>query len=114
LGEEVAVRHLRRHGYVIVERNYRCPDGEMDIIARDQGRLAFIEVRARRSTAFGTPEESVTPRKQARLAMVARNYLQEKGLADVEWGIDVVAIEFTPRGTLQRIELIRNAVTECS
>lgn len=114
LGEEVAVRHLRRHGYVIVERNYRCPDGEMDIIARDQGRLAFVEVRARRSTAFGTPEESVTPRKQARLAMVARNYLQEKGLADVEWGIDVVAIEFTPRGTLQRIELIRNAVTECS
>ncbi len=112
LGEELAVRHLLRLGYVILERNYRCPEGEMDIIARDRERLAFVEVRARRSKAFGTPEESVTPRKQARLATVARSYLQDKGYADVDWGIDVVALEFTPRGTLQRIGLVRNAVME--
>jgi putative endonuclease len=112
LGEDLAVRHLQRLGYEILERNYRCPSGEMDIVARDQNRLAFVEVRARRSTAFGTPEESVTPRKQARLALVARSYLEEKGYADVDWGIDVVAIVFTPRGVLQRIGLIRNAVME--
>lgn len=112
LGEELAARHLQRMGYEILERNYRCPSGEMDIIARDQGRMAFVEVRARRSMAFGTPEESVTPRKQTRLALVARCYLQEKGYADVEWGIDVVAVQFTSRGAVQRIELIRNAVTE--
>lgn len=112
LGEELAVRHLQRLGYVILERNYRCPNGEVDIIARDRERLAFVEVRARRSTAFGTPEESVTALKQTRLATVARNYLQEKGYTDVDWGIDVVAVEFTPRGVLQRIKLLRNAVTE--
>jgi putative endonuclease len=111
-GEDLAVRHLQQLGYQIVERNYRCSRGEMDIIARDGERLAFVEVRARSSAAFGTPEESVTPRKQARLAAVARNYLQQMGSEDVDWGIDVVAIEFTPRGDLQRIALIRNAVTE--
>jgi len=112
LGEELAVRHLQQLGYVILERNYRCPSGEVDIIARDHERLAFVEVRARRGTSFGTPEESVTRRKQMRLVTVARNYLQEQGYADVDWGIDVVAVEFTPRGVLRRIELIRNAVTE--
>jgi len=114
LGEDLAVKHLRRLGYVILERNYRCPTGEIDIIARDQERLAFVEVRARRGTAYGTPEESVTPRKQVRLAAVARHYLQEKGFENVDWGIDVVAVEFTSRGVLKRIECLRNAVTEAS
>lgn len=86
----------------------------MDIIARDQERLAFVEVRARRSTSYGTPEESVTPQKQERLANVARTYLEEQGYTDVDWGIDVVAMEFTTRGQLQRIELLRNAVMEMS
>ena len=114
LGEELAVQHLKSLGYLILKRNYRCQHGEVDIIARDQERLAFVEVRARRGTAFGTPEESVTPRKQERLATVARSYLQETGYADVDWGIDVVAVELTPRGGLRRIELIRNAVVETS
>ena len=112
LGEDLAAQHLRRLGYVILERNYRCQSGEVDIIARDQDRLAFVEVRARRGTAFGTPEESVTARKQVRLAAVARSYLDEKGYGDVDWGIDVVAVQFTPGGVLQHIELIRNAVME--
>jgi len=112
LGEDLAAEHLQALGYVILERNYRCRSGEIDIIARDGGRLAFVEVRARRGTAFGTPEESVTPTKQARLATVARHYLQENGCTDADWGIDVVAVEFTSRGVLQRIECIRNAVME--
>nr|MBC7244472.1 YraN family protein [Chloroflexota bacterium] len=111
-GEELAMRYLQQLGYVIVERNYRSPEGEIDIIAHDQGRLAFVEVRTRRGTAFGTPEESITFEKQARLATVARQYLQEKGDWDVEWGIDVVAVEFSAGGVLQRIDLIRNAVME--
>jgi putative endonuclease len=112
LGEELAADHVRRLGYEILERNYRCPYGEMDIIARDGQRLAFIEVRTRRSTALGTPEESVTPRKQVRLAKVARSYLQANGYTDVDWGIDVVAVELTRFGSIRRIELLRNAVTE--
>jgi len=112
LGEELAVRHLQKLGYLVLERNYRCQYGEVDIVARDQGRLAFVEVRARRGRGFGTPEESVTPQKQERLASVARNYLQERGHTDIDWGIDVVAVELTPHGAVQRIELIRNAVVE--
>lgn len=111
-GEDLAVHYLQRLGYVVLERNYRSVDGEVDIIACDNDRLAFVEVRTRRGTAFGSPEESVTPRKQMRLAIVARQYLQEKGYLDVDWGIDVVAVEFTTSGALQRIVLIRNAVTE--
>lgn len=112
LGEDIAARHLERLGYVILQRNYRCRQGEVDIIARDRDRLAFVEVRARRGTDFGSPKESVTPRKQARLATLARIYLQEHGCSDMDWGIDVVAVQMTPRGTLQHVELIRNAVLE--
>jgi len=112
LGEDLAAQLLQQRGYVILERNYRCPYGEVDIVARDHDRLAFVEVRARRGTSFGTPQESVTPRKQARLAAVARSFLQEKSYSDVDWGIDVVAVQFTPDGVLQRIELIRDAVIE--
>lgn len=112
LGEDLAVRHLQQKGYVILERNYRCSHGEVDVVARDHDRLAFVEVRARRGTSFGTPEESITPSKQVRLATVARVFLQEKGYSDVDWGIDVVAVQFTPDGILQRIELIRDAVIE--
>ncbi len=112
LGEDLAVQHLQALGYVILERNYRCEYGEVDIVARDHERLAFVEVRARRGNAFGTPEESVTRRKQARLATVARDYLEQKGLNDVAWGVDVVAVEFTPAGVLRRIDLIRDAVVE--
>jgi putative endonuclease len=112
LGEDLALHHLQAQGYEILERNYRCPHGEVDIIARDQRRLAFVEVRARQGTAFGTPEETVTPKKQVRLATVARHYLQEKGSVDVDWGIDFVAVRFSPAGELQSVELIRNAVME--
>lgn len=112
LGESLAVRHLQDLGYVVLARNYRCRDGEVDIVARDGERLAFVEVRARRGHSFGTPEESVTLRKQERLASVARSYLQANGFADVDWGIDVVALEFSQGGALERLELIRNAVTE--
>lgn len=111
-GEDLAVRYLQGLGYVVLERNYRSTEGEVDIVARDKERFAFIEVRTRRGTAFGTPKESVTPEKQAKLVTVARQYLQEKGDLDVEWGIDVVAVEFTAGGVLQRIDLIRNAVME--
>ncbi len=108
------MKHLQQLGYTILQRNYRCQYGEVDIIAQDEGRVAFVEVRARRGTAFGTPEESVTPGKQERLASVARCYLQEEGYDDVDWGIDVVAVQLTSGGVLRRIELIRNAVIETS
>ncbi len=110
-GEEIAAGYLRQQGYTILARNWRCPAGEVDIVAREGETLAFVEVRTRRAgSRLGTPEESVTPRKQARMVEVAQTYLQEAGLGDVAWRLDVVAIEVGGRGEVTRLDLIRYAV----
>ncbi|GAB4539687.1 MAG: YraN family protein [Anaerolineae bacterium] len=109
-GESIAAACLERRGYRILERNWRCAAGELDIVARDGETLAFIEVRTRRGERFGSPEESLTPSKQSRLIELARTYLHQEGLTDQDWRIDVVAVELDGRGQLKRINLIRNAV----
>lgn len=110
-GEELARRHLEEQGYRILARNYRCAAGEMDVIAQDGEYLVFVEVRTRRGRDYGTPEESITSSKQARLIQVALTYLQEKALENVDWRIDIVAIEMSRQGKLLRLELIKNAVS---
>jgi putative endonuclease len=74
-GEDRAVAHLRALGYHIVERNYRCKLGELDIIARDGDTLVFVEVRTRKSARYGTALETVSPAKQRTIARVAQHYL---------------------------------------
>jgi putative endonuclease len=109
MGEELAARYLRERGYIIRERNWRCQIGEVDIIAEEGDALVFVEVRTRRGRDFGTPEESVTPRKRAKLIEVAEAYLQEHDWPG-DWRIDFVAVELTHSGKLLRVELIENAV----
>jgi putative endonuclease len=109
-GEDRAAAYLKRQGYAILARNWRCPLGELDIVAREGETLVFVEVRARRSDRLGTPEESITPAKQARLVELAQTYLQETGQSDQDWRIDVVAIEVGRQGEVKRLNLIRNAV----
>ncbi len=109
-GEEIAAAYLQQQGYFILARNWRCPAGELDIVAREGETLAFVEVRTRRGDRYGTPEESITPAKQAKLVELAQTYLQENGLADENWRIDVVAVEMDRRGRVKRLNLIRNAV----
>lgn len=70
-GEEIAARYLASRGLAIVERNWRCPQGEIDVIARDGGELVFVEVKTRSSVEFGHPLESITPVKLARLRRLA-------------------------------------------
>ncbi|HOT33940.1 MAG TPA: YraN family protein, partial [Rhodoglobus sp.] len=70
-GEEIAARYLASRGLAIVERNWRCPQGEIDLIARDGGELVFVEVKTRSSVAYGHPLESITPVKLARLRRLA-------------------------------------------
>jgi len=114
-GEHLAQTALRQQGYIILETNWRRPGlGELDIVALDGDTLAFVEVRTRRGRAFGTPEESITPRKQARLAALAETYLQEHPPRPAFWRIDLVAIELSPQGSLQRVEIIKNAVGEAN
>ncbi len=109
-GERLAERYLTGHGLTILERNYRCPAGEADLIARDGDTLVFVEVRTRRGQDYGTPEESITPRKQAHLLAVAQTYLAGHGLNDIPWRIDVIAVEMSARGELLRVEHIENAI----
>jgi putative endonuclease len=106
-GEEVALRFLKKNGYRIIEQNYICKMGEMDIIAREKDTLVFIEVKTRTSTEFGPPQLAVHSSKQRQLSKVALNYLNEKRLKDVKARFDVVAILLGQMG--EEIELIRDA-----
>ncbi len=106
-GEEVALRFLKKKGYRIIEKNYVCKMGEMDIIAKEKDTLAFIEVKARTSREFGPPQLAVNDWKQRQLSKIALNYLKEKRLEDVKARFDVVAIFLGQKD--EEIELIRNA-----
>ncbi len=105
-GEELAAQELQRRGYEIVERNWRCPIGEVDIVARRGQVWAFVEVRTRRGEAFGTPEESITPKKQTRMQAVAERYMAERSLWEADGQLLVVAVEMDPAGRLQRVEVL--------
>jgi len=110
-GENTAAEHLKKAGYAIVARNLRSRYGEIDIIAKDGDCFVFVEVRTRRSRAF-TPEESVTPAKQRRLATLGAMYLAERGLAGADWRGDVIAIERGPGDEILRLEHHINAIQE--
>ena len=110
VGEEMAMRELGRRGYVVRERNWRCAEGELDIVAERDNKLVFVEVRTRRGDRFGTPEESITLAKRAHLIAAAQAYLEAHSLQDRDWRIDVVAVEMSAQGQLLRVDVIENAV----
>lgn len=97
-------------GYRLLERNVRLGRGEIDIVARDGSILVFVEVRTRRGSAQGLPEESITWRKKRTLRHLVDQYLQSRRLTDVQCRIDVVVIEIGRQGAPTRIEVIKNAV----
>jgi putative endonuclease len=111
-GEEAAVQYLRQQGYQILERNYRCRFGEIDLIARDGQTLAFIEVKTRRSQRFGPPAAAVTIEKQRHLIKASQVYLSQKRKADELCRFDVVTIEVDSQAP--RIELIKDAFQPAS
>ena len=111
LGEKLAKDFLEKRGYHIKETNYRCPEGEIDIVARHKDYLVFVEVRTKTSLEFGSPEESITPTKKERLRVTASHYQQTHSNLPQLWRIDVVAVELNQKAELSRIELIENAVS---
>ncbi|HZP26134.1 MAG TPA: YraN family protein [Dehalococcoidia bacterium] len=111
-GERLAQQHLLAHGYDVIESNYRIPEGEIDLIARRDGTLVFVEVRTRRGQAMGTPTESVTPRKQTRLVAATRTYLQRFGDDPPDHRIDVIAVALAPDGRLLELEHLEAAVND--
>jgi putative endonuclease len=110
LGEEVATNFLIARGYRILERNFRCKGGEVDIIARDPGdkSLVFIEVKARRGLSYGVPQLAVTPFKQRQISKAALTWLSKNKLHDTNARFDVIAILLSSDG-MHKIEHIVNA-----
>lgn len=100
-GEEKAAEFLHNKGINILQRNYRCPAGEMDIIACQDDTLIFVEVKTRRSLNFGLPAESVTFKKRKKCVKIAQYYMKEKGMKDLSCRFDVVEVMITQDGSCQ-------------
>jgi len=106
-GEDIAVAYLKNRGYRIIERNYTCLFGEIDIVAKDGDTVVFVEVKSRKSEKFGDPQGAVGREKQKKISRISLKYLEEKHLYPCDARFDVVAIKMLPAGSI--VELIQNA-----
>jgi len=108
-GEKLAEDFLKRKGFNIIQRNYRCKLGEIDIIAEQDDVIVFVEVRTKRTESFGIPQSSITSGKISRITKTALSYIQEKELFDRSCRFDVIAITFPQKSKEPNIEHIENA-----
>lgn len=108
-GESIALSFLQKQGYTVVEKNFRCKFGEMDIIAENDDQLVFIEVRSCRSLNSGLPQESLNYFKKKRLTQIALFYLTSHNLGNLSCRFDVVAVLFDAARRVSSIDLIKNA-----
>lgn len=106
-GEEIAARYLLSKKYKIIQRNYRCRYGEIDIIASKKNVLIFVEVKTRRNYAFGSPLEAVSLKKQCSISSVAQEYIQRGNLSGSAARFDVIAVLLN--SNCPEIEHIENA-----
>ena len=112
IGEEAAVKALKKQGYKIIERNYRTRLGEIDIIAKDGEYTVFVEVRLRKSNAFGSPADTIDKRKQQKLIKTAQYYAVKNDIYDTPMRFDAVLINADTDGEKlvnTKIEIIKNA-----
>lgn len=106
-GEELALEKIKHLGYKCIARNYRCPLGEVDLVARDGDCLVFIEIKTRRERPIGYAKEAITGRKKRQLSKVALAYMKSHNCCDTRSRFDVVAISL--KGDEEEIEVIQNA-----
>lgn len=97
-GERVAARHLTAQGMVVLDRNWRCDQGELDLVLRDGVALVGCEVKTRTSLAHGSPHEAVTDAKLARLQGLLQRWMRDHGVHPAETRVDLVAVLRPPRG----------------
>lgn len=107
-GERVAARHLTDAGLVVLDRNWRCPHGELDIVARDGPTLVFCEVKTRRGDQFGTPAEAVVATKARRIRRLATLWIAASGLRPPEIRFDVLSVRARRSGPAH-VEHLRGA-----
>jgi putative endonuclease len=102
-GERLAARHLEKRGLTLLDRNWRCNDGEIDIVARDGATLVVCEVKTRSSTRYGTPFEAITTKKARRLHHLGVRWARDHGLGFVDLRVDVVTVLVGKRPTIEHI-----------
>lgn len=107
-GEEIALEFLRNQGYDLVERNYRSPDGEIDLIVRKGPDLVFVEVKTRRSLDYGCPEDAVDNEKIDHIEAAAGWYLQQHPESEESWHLDVISVVGSPGETPPEISWFEN------
>ncbi len=107
-GEAIAAAYLQGQKFAILEKNFRCKGGEVDIIARDGRTYVFVEVKARRTLSFGPPQMALTPFKQRQISKAALTWLAKKQLFGASARFDVIAI-VAPDHQVPQIDHIRNA-----
>ena len=104
-GEEAAAAHVTGLGWAVLDRNWRCAEGEIDIVARDGSDLVVCEVKTRSGTGYGTPAEAVTPAKAARLRRLASRWLAAHGVGHASARIDVIGLVADgPRFTIDHLK----------
>ncbi|MFV9505936.1 MAG: YraN family protein [Oscillochloridaceae bacterium umkhey_bin13] len=110
-GERAAAAHLRRAGFTIMARNWRCAHGELDLVAQRGDLVVFVEVKTRRVGPW-SPESAITQRKSQHLLASAYAYLDAHTIpVESSWRIDLIAIEVAPSGQIVRLEQIEHVVT---
>ncbi|HLD94270.1 MAG TPA: YraN family protein [Anaerolineales bacterium] len=110
-GEDRAAEYLESKGYEILGRNLRTDYGEIDLLARQEMVIVFVEVKTRNTNHYGHPEESITPAKQQHMADAAESYLQNHPELNADWRVDVVSI-LRRRNQPAEILHIENALAE--
>jgi putative endonuclease len=111
-GESLAAGYLVSRGYRLIERNWRCRSGEIDLVMLDGDVVVFVEVKTRRNRVAGTAEESVSPQKGNKLLATGEWYIADHPeFRDSFWRIDILAITMGPDGGASRVTHLQNAVT---
>lgn len=108
-GEDLARSYLERHNYTILQRNFRCKLGEIDIVAQDRGMVVFVEVRTQTSNAYGPAYNTVTFSKQKQVKRVALYYISKYNLVNTQIRFDVIGITLNPDAEEYQLDHIQNA-----
>jgi len=112
LGEKIAEKFLISRKFRILNKNFSCPLGEIDIVARQDGHIIFVEVKTRTSNTFGFPLEAITIRKKKHILRNCFYYLKKYGLFDKPYRVDAIGIMLDTKGGLQTLTHIKNAIQD--
>ena len=111
LGESIAAAFLENKGYTILERNWRSPYGEIDLIVMENNVITFVEVKTRASSSLGPPEISITPRKEEHMRSAAEYYIQQHPELINDWRIDAVTVQIQANDSPPLIDHFENVIT---